>query len=225
MEENKELANGIGKAAEKALDFIEKIIAGPLMEGTGIFTDKVKFWRFKNQVDIITKAKEYLRSKGIETPKQIPIKDVTTLLEYASFEEDEIMQDCWSKLLSNTLNPENTFDACHIFSQILNQLSVSEIYALNYMFINCFQKSSDDRPYFEKKDLIRKCQTGFENGILIIDNLIRLKLIEEEPPKLIENVTEDTYNFDEKIIKTEIVRSERYRMSKFGIELLRQITN
>src|SRR5690606_40694522 len=97
MSENKniDIANGIGIAAEKALDFIEKIIAAPIMEGTGIFTDKVKYWRFKNQVDIITKAREYLKSKGIETPIKLPIKDVTTLLEYASFEEDEIMQDSW----------------------------------------------------------------------------------------------------------------------------------
>ena len=32
--------DGIGKAAEKALEFVEKLIAAPLMEGTAILTDK-----------------------------------------------------------------------------------------------------------------------------------------------------------------------------------------
>jgi hypothetical protein len=133
------------------------------------------------------------------------------------------MQDCWANLLANTLNPENTFNVCHIFSQILNQLSISEIVILNYMFINCFQISSEHRPYFEKRDLIRKCPSDFNSGILIIDNLLRLRLIEEEPPKLIEKIKEDAENFDLKVIKTELVASENYRLSKFGIELLNQI--
>ncbi|WP_233885876.1 Abi-alpha family protein [Tenacibaculum piscium] len=222
-ESKKELAEGIGKVAEKALDFIEKVIAGPVIEGTGILTDKIQFIRFKNKVEIITKAIEFLEKKGIKTPKEIPVKDLTTLLENASFEKDEVMQDCWANLLANTLSPENTFNVCHIFSQILNQLSISEIIVLNYMFINCFQISSEHRPYFEKRDLIRKCPSDFNSGILIIDNLLRLRLIEEEPPRLIEKIKEDTGNFDLKVIKTELVASENYRLSKFGIELLNQI--
>jgi predicted lipoprotein len=82
-ENKKELVEGIGKAAEKALDFIEKVIAGPVIEGTGILTDKIQFIRFKNKVEIITKAIEFLEKKGVKTPKEIPIKDLTTLLENA----------------------------------------------------------------------------------------------------------------------------------------------
>lgn len=48
-ENKKELAEGIGKVAEKALDFIEKVIAGPVIEGTGILTDKIQYIRFKNK--------------------------------------------------------------------------------------------------------------------------------------------------------------------------------
>lgn len=34
--------------AEKVLIFIENIITSPMMEGVGILTVKVKFWRFKS---------------------------------------------------------------------------------------------------------------------------------------------------------------------------------
>ena len=76
MNEDKSIAiaNGIGIAAEKALDFIEKIIAAPIMEGTGIFTDKVKYWRFKNQVNIITKAREYLKAKELKHQRKSQLK-------------------------------------------------------------------------------------------------------------------------------------------------------
>lgn len=222
--ESSELAKGIGVAAEKALDFIEKLIAGPFMEGTGIFTDKVKYWRFKNQVNIITKAREYLKSKGIKTPKKIPIKDVTTLLEHASFEEDEIMQDSWAKLLANTMNPDNQFDTSNIFIQILNQLSVNEVYILHFIYSNSFIMSSGDRPYFERKELERNGRTQLATKGLLIDNLLRLRLIEEEPPKLREEIKKRSDEFiEEDEIYSVIIPSDKFRFSHFGVELARQI--
>ena len=220
-----ELANGLGIAAQKALEFIEKIAAAPLMEFTGIFTDKVKYWRFKNQIDIITKAREYLKSKGIDTPKKIPIKDVSTLLEYDSFEEEEIIQDSWAKLLANTMNPNNQFNACHIFSQVLNQTSVNEIYILNYIYSRCFISNSEDRPYLERRELIRHSNADHHTGILLIDNLLRLRLIEEKPPQLRYNPNEIQWSStqEEELLKNEIIHSDTFRLSKFGIELLRQI--
>lgn len=220
-----ELAKGIGIAAQKALEFIEKIIAAPIMEGTGIFTDKVKYWRFKNQVDIITKAREYLKQNGIETPKKISIKDVTTLLEYASFEEEEIMQDSWAKLLTNSMNPENQFNACHVFSQILNQISVNEINILTYVLSKSFFRSSGDRPYLEKSDLIRNSGTQYQTGVLLIDNLLRLRLIEEEPPKLqTESRQSFLYQTDEEIPTNEIIASGKFRLSTFGSEFIKMVT-
>lgn len=228
MSENKniDIANGIGFAAEKALDFIEKIIAAPLMEGTGIFTDKVKYWRFKNQVNIITKAREYLKNKGIEIPKKLPIKDVTTLLEYASFEEDEIMQDSWAKLLANAMNPKNQFNTCHLFSQVLNQISVNELYLLSYAKSRSFIISSDDRAYLDRKDLIRNSLSDFHSGPLLIDNLLRLRLIEEKPPKFKTDLTNLPYSYqdDDILSQNEIISSDSFRLSKFGAELMKLIT-
>ena len=228
MEEsqNNELAKGVGIAAEKALDFIEKLIAGPFMEGTGIFTDKVKYWRFKNQVDIITKARQYLKSKGINTPKKVSIKDVTTLLEYASFEDDEIMQESWAKLLSNAMNPNNQFNSNTIFIQILNQLSVNEVYILNFIYNNSFIMSSGHRPYYDRKELERNGRTDLATKTLLIDNLLRHRLIEEEPPKLQEELKKrsNTYDYiEEDELYSVIIPSDKFRFSHFGVELARQI--
>jgi hypothetical protein len=222
MDEKKiDIANSVGAATEKALEFVEKIIAGPLIEGTGIFTDKVKYWRFKNQVKIILKAKKFLKDKGIDTPNKIPLKDISTLLEYASFEEDEKKQDSWANLLANTLNPENSFNACHVFSQVLNQISIEEINILEYMFNKSFLKSSENRPYFEKNDLIRMQFTSYDLTLLLFDNLLRLRIIEDQPPKFKEQYYADLSEFQE--AENEIIASDNIRLSKFGIELLRKI--
>lgn len=220
-----ELVKGIASTTEKALEFIEKLVAGPLMEGTGRLTDKVKYWRFKNQVDIILKAKEYLKLKGIKTPKKIGIKDLSTLLEYASFEEEEIMQDSWAKLLANTMNPDNIFNSSNVFSQILNQLSVNEVYIIGYIFKKCFIMSSEHRPYFEKKDLERKGNTDLNTASLLIDNLLRLRLIEEEAPKLIKEIKRSKDSFEDDELFTKIIASNKFRLSKLGLELSRQIFN
>lgn len=224
MTENKnnELANGIGFAAEKALDFIEKVIAGPIIEVTGIFTDKVKYWRFKNQVTTIEKARKYLKEKGISVPKKIPIKDVTTLLEYASFEENEEMQDSWAKLLSNTLDPSNTFNTCHLFSQILNQISINEFYILQYTYSKSFILTDDHRPYLEKKELIRNSGTDYKTGLLLVDNLLRLRLLEEQPPKLKDSSRQTFIYNTEEVADNEIVSTDCFRLSKFGNEFLNQ---
>jgi hypothetical protein len=227
MSEDKyaEIAKGLGETAEKVFDFVEKIIAGPIMEGTGIFIDRVKYWRFKNQINILSKAREYLKARGIKTPKKIPVKDLTTLLEYASFEEEEIMEDSWARLLANTMDPSNQFNTCHIFSQILNQLSINEIYILRFIITRCFIQSSEHRPYFKKHELIKEGQTDYSTGLLLIDNLLRLRLIEEQPPKLSEeSKSVYLFNEDEEERKNEIIASDCYRISKFGVELVRQIT-
>jgi len=218
-----ELAKGIGQAAEKALDFIEKLVAGPLMEGTGLLTDKVKYWRFKNQVNILLKAREYLKLKGIKTPKKIGVKDLSTLLEYSSFEEEEIMQDSWAKLLANAMNPENSFNSCNLFSQILNQLSVNEVYIMKFIFNNCFIMSSEDLPYLDRKDLERNGGTDFNISSLLIDNLLRLRLIEEQPPKLKDEIKKRKDWLEEDEINTRIIASNRFRFSKLGVELAKQI--
>jgi hypothetical protein len=73
--------------------------------------------------------------------------------------------------------------------------------------------------------LIKEGQTDYSTGLLLIDNLLRLRLIEEQPPKLSEeSKSVYLFNEDEEERKNEIIASDCYRISKFGVELVRQIT-
>lgn len=176
MKDELEKINGIGLATEKALSFIEKLIAAPLMEVTGILTDKIELWRFKNKLEIIFKAKKFLESKGIDTPRKIRVKDLTTLLEYSSFEENDFMQDNWANLLSNSLNPENKFDSNNIFIQILNQISSDEIILLSS--INKLSSLNKLESFFLEEEIEKSLEKiDDEVKLVLIDNLLRLGLL------------------------------------------------
>ncbi|MBI3218726.1 MAG: DUF4393 domain-containing protein [Bacteroidetes bacterium] len=210
---------GVGKAAEVAADFLHSILTQPIQELNGLVADKIKFWRFKNQVDILLKAKKYLESKGINANK-IPLKSVSNLLEYASLEEDEDMQDKWAALLANAVRETKDYDLTHIFSQILNQLSAQEVAVLDHMFSRCFFKSDRDRPFIEKGEITRLSFTTYYVTLLIFDNLLRLRLIEEEPPKIKFEKDELTYDMD--LTATSLTPSTKVRLSEFGVEFVKQ---
>jgi len=214
-----ETAKGIALASEKAFEFLDSILTNPVKELTGILTDKVKFWRFKNQVNTILRAHEFLRSQGIQ-PRKMKVKDLSNLLEFASFEEDVKMQERWAALLANAADPNNPFDICSIFSQILNQISPQEVSILDYIYGQCFWKSDRDRPFLDKRDIIKLNFTVYEVTLLIFDNLLRLRLIEEEPPRL--DKSKYDHENETRVDEIDLVISSRIRLSEFGVEFVRQ---
>ena len=72
--------------AKSAIGFIDRIVPNFVREYGGLFSDNVKYWRWKNQVKIVLKAQEFLDSSNIE-PRKIPLKIIVPLLESASLEE------------------------------------------------------------------------------------------------------------------------------------------
>ncbi|GGW50197.1 Abi-alpha family protein [Arenibacter certesii] len=123
----------IEKGIELAKDFLDKLIM-PAVEETGLLMkEKVTFWKFKNQVKILNKAKEYCDKHGIE-PKTISFKLLVPLLETSALEEDEILQNKWAILLSNMVDSNQNIEN-HVFPYILGQLSTNEFLLLEKVVI------------------------------------------------------------------------------------------
>lgn len=116
------------KAVDAARSFVSSLIKPGIDEVGLLLRDKVMSWRFNNQVRTLVKAQEFCKAKGIE-PKNISFKLLCPLLEYASLEEDEEMQDNWARLLSNLVDSKQNIQN-HVFPYILSQLSKSEYLAL-----------------------------------------------------------------------------------------------
>lgn len=114
----------IEKGIEIAKDFLDKLIM-PAVEETGLLVkDQVTFWKFKNQVKILNKAKKYCQKHNIK-PKAISLKLLVPLIETAALEEDELLQNQWAILLSNLVDSEQNIEN-HVFPYLLGQISKNE---------------------------------------------------------------------------------------------------
>jgi len=161
-------------ALEKGLDlaksFLDKLIL-PSVEETGLLLkDNVTLWKFKNQVRMLTKAKQYCEMNRI-SPKTISLKLLCPLLDNAALEEDEILQDKWSILLSNLVDSEQNIEN-HVFPYILGQISTNE-----FLFL--------EKVLFDKKERIIKLNHELKefriNRHQIEGNLkTKIKSLEEE---------------------------------------------
>src|SRR5258708_32950982 len=88
---------------EEVESFFHGIIPEFIRDFGGILSDKVKFWRFKNQVKIVKGAKKIVEENNLPK-RQIPLKILIPLIENSSLEEDESMQNKWSNLLANAVS-------------------------------------------------------------------------------------------------------------------------
>jgi hypothetical protein len=170
---------GIIQLADKAAEFLGKLVNPPLKELGGLMADKVRFWRFKNQVNIILQAKTFLEQKGIQ-PSKVPLKTLAPLLEHSSWEEDPDMQTKWASLLANAANPNYSYDIYSTYVDVLNQLSPLEGRLLDLLF-NEYERTPSDKKdaiLFSKEKICQAMNVSSEKFDILIGNLFRLNLLQ-----------------------------------------------
>ena len=65
-------AQTLGKAIDAAKDYADEVVRGPLGELGGILSDTVGYWRLKNRVRLMLKAKRWLQERGVQPRKILP---------------------------------------------------------------------------------------------------------------------------------------------------------
>ena len=134
----KEVAKAWGRTvdlAEQFGGFIAKYIDGPLEQGIGILKDKLMYMRWERQVRLMQRASEFLSKEGFTQPTQvIPLKFAIPLLEAASLEDDDYLQDQWAKLIVNSAIEASGVVLTRTYIDILERLSPMEAKILNVMY-------------------------------------------------------------------------------------------
>jgi hypothetical protein len=120
-------------SVDVAKDFLGKIVGPSLDELGGLLADKVKLFRFKNQVNILNKANEFMEKKGIQ-PDKISLKTLVPILEHGSLEEDKFMINKWASLLSAAADANSGIDVRPSFPEVLKQLSPREALILDKLY-------------------------------------------------------------------------------------------
>lgn len=102
VQEASKAVQKVTDAAEKFGGFISKYTHESLEAGLGIFADKLRYLRWERQARLIKRAEEFLAQLGEDSIKYpLPLKYAVPLMEAASLEEDDELQDLYAKLLVN----------------------------------------------------------------------------------------------------------------------------
>jgi hypothetical protein len=132
-----EIAKTTGKAidASRAIGcFIARLISGPLEQGVGIFEDKLKYTRWERQTRLMDRANTLLRERGLTEPERaIPLKLAIPLVQAASLEDDDYLQDIWAQLLVNAATNSGV-NLQRAFISILESLTPLEAHILECVY-------------------------------------------------------------------------------------------
>lgn len=163
-----------------------------------MFQEKVRLYRFRNQVRMLGKAQSMMKEAGLD-PHEVPLRVLLPLLEGASIEEEESLVDRWAALLANAAAD----GACRVppsFPKILGQLDSPDVVILEVLHKNYLvdsERSEEDRTEEEAR-LIEEgkhvpwgttleklhheaCLVTLDTIQLSLDNLMGLGLVDRNP--------------------------------------------
>jgi hypothetical protein len=136
--------NGIDAAREVG-GFISRFVAGPIEQGMGIFEDRLRYMRWERQVRFMRRSEQVLRELGFVAPtRPVPLKVAIPLLQGASIEEDDHLQDRWVNLLINAANANSGIEIQRSYIEILGQITSLEAIILDVVYALPFESIQHD---------------------------------------------------------------------------------
>jgi len=132
----------VAKLGSKSLDtaseagrFIARYTGGVLEEAIGIYYDKLKYLRWERSIRLMLRADKFLRDEGLLAPtRPLPLKIAMPLLQGATLEDDDYLQDLWAKLLVNAANASSGIDVTRSFITIMENLTPLDAHILETIY-------------------------------------------------------------------------------------------
>jgi hypothetical protein len=130
------------KTFQAAIDLVRRAggylggVFGPAShELSLLFGEQMRFWRFKNAVNILEKSQALIEARGLKPDqvKSLGFGEGLLLLEAASLEEDEEVQELWARLMANAVDPSAATKAEKVFVDLLKSISAREAVFLDLM--------------------------------------------------------------------------------------------
>ncbi len=122
------------ETGEKVGGFFAQVFKEPITEVAGILTDRLKFARWKRLVEMQSQVNEILSSKKILDTRSVPPKFALPLLEEASLEDDANLQQLWSHLLANAMDPKFAGDLRVGFVEMIKGLTAQDAQILAFFY-------------------------------------------------------------------------------------------
>lgn len=144
MSETEEVAKAVAEASkfgtksveatEKMLGFLAKVFHEPIELAVGIINDKLKFLKWQRQIRMADKINEILEERDITETRPIPPKFALPMLENASLEEDDELQDIWIRLMANSMDPNFKASFRMAYIEIIKGLTTLDVKILDFFY-------------------------------------------------------------------------------------------
>ena len=188
----KEAAKATGQVAEladHASGFLNKVFGDLVVDGVGLAADRLKFYRTELFLDYKDRVEKLFAEKGIAAFVPIPPRLALPILEAATVEEREDLQDLWAGLTANYMDPKYQGERRTAFASVLRELEPVDAQVLGH--IRKFGKPPHavDRMRHKKLDgpaiaLLLGLDTRSSEAWLSLNNLVRLGVLEMEFEKI-----------------------------------------
>jgi hypothetical protein len=139
-DEDKLVKASVEAALKPFADLLDKL-AGPAVEEIGMTVkDHVRVFRLKRQMRLFERVKEMLAESNLE-PGRVAFKLLLPMVENASVEEDDDLQDRWAAMLANCAAGTNRGSGVEpAFSLILKELGTEDVKFLDELYQETMRK-------------------------------------------------------------------------------------
>jgi len=125
---------------EKLGGFRDRVFGGLITDAAGLIGDRVKFYRWERQLRLGDEADKILRDRGVTDTKPVPPKVAIPLIEAATLEDKDELQDRWARLLANAMDPGFSGDVRVTLVEILRSLTTTDVRVLETIYNTLKQK-------------------------------------------------------------------------------------
>lgn len=155
-----------------------KLLNVPAEEAGKILGDYLRYFRVKNLERLHQKHCDIKRKRGLtdDLLRPVPPNVGVPLLEAASLETQEPLQEIWARLLTNATDPNFKEEIRAAFISIIKELSCTDVMLLNLMMAKFSVPSSE--PYYRRSNFAAELGVDWENFKISLDNLERLNLVD-----------------------------------------------
>ena len=116
----------VEEAARTLRQYLDPMLLEPLSELGLLAKDKIAFWRFKNQVETLKKAKVIIENSGVDTDSiksAISPDLVVPLIESSGDSSDTTIQEMFAQLLANAVKDSDSGLVHPSYAKALSQMS------------------------------------------------------------------------------------------------------
>jgi hypothetical protein len=185
VQESAKTAGKVGDAGRELGGFFARILGNPLEEAGGMIHDLIRFWRATRALRLARRYDEIRAEYQIFGPiKPVELNFGVPLLEAASLQENDQIQDMFARLLVNATDPKSEIKARRAFVSILQDFGPLEALLLDRIYRAPQDAKSEGAAVMTAKLPESYSTKGDENTLpnsevqIALWNLVRLGCVE-----------------------------------------------